>query len=486
VVLLTGVVVILLALVGVFILSGLDTADDPVVDVEVSVNESTVRITHGGGDRLALTDVRVVFGEGGTGSDGLENFTEVNGDGDGGFDGGEIRETSHGATDVIAVTVVHEPSNTVIAREVLDVATGVATSTPTPTPTPSPETLTWSSAADWDAAVSETGVVHESFGDRQADELSLGYQSTESGLVAYWPLDEDSGSMATDVSGTGNSGTITGDPGLNSDGIAGSSGYDLDGSGDYVRIPDSSSLEMSDTDAVTVSTWVNKDAVQSGWIALVQKSDRSYNLQFQNGNTPVFTIYDSNWHTADSDITAQNGRWLHLVGTFDGSTVRMYVNGTLVGTATATEIADSGGADLGIGENLDTSGREVDAQMDEVRIYDRALSSSEARSLYNATSSGSLTTGTKVYSSSRDVNRLELRNVQATRPSEVTVHVESDPDGDGTFEESSDPVTLDGSGTHSITGLATDSAEFRLRVEFDSPDVTRSPTFGGADLHSPS
>lgn len=51
----------------------------------------------------------------------------------------------------------------------------------------------------------------------------------------------------------------------------------FDGSDDHVVVPHDASLEMSDVDRVTVAAWMNKDTSQSGWTALLQKSDRSYN-----------------------------------------------------------------------------------------------------------------------------------------------------------------------------------------------------------------
>ena len=491
--LITSMIVVLAGIVGFFVLSGVDTSPEPVTDVTVEVTEQVIRISHLGGDSLASEDVEVVFDNDPVT---LSSFTEVQGDGDGRFEPGERSEIVHGTTGVISVSVVHTPTNAVLLRVDRDVPTDpTSTSAPTPTqtpgptgtptPTPTPESLTWSSVSDWDGATAEAGVVHDSYGDREAGRVELGYPATAPGLVGFWSLDEDDGSTASDASGTGNDGSIQGDPDLGTAGIAGSTAYNLDGTGDYVRVPDSASLEASDTDAVTVSAWVNKNTDQGGWTAIYQKSDRSYNLQLQNGNVPVFTVHDGGWQTANSGVTMSTGRWYHLVGTYDGSTARIYVDGNRRGTASATKIGDSGSADVGIGENLDSTGREIDARLDEVRVYDRSLSDRTVDNLSNTPTFGSITTTSRAFSAPKDVSSLELRNVQATRPSQISVTVESDFDGDATFEEASDSITLDGSGSHEITGLSTTSERFRLLVEFDSPSVTQSPTFESADLHSP-
>jgi len=59
----------------------------------------------------------------------------------------------------------------------------------------------------------------------------------------------------------------------------------------------------------------------------------------------------------------------------------------------------------------------------------------------------------------------------------------SDPDGDGTFDETSDKITLDGSGgPYDVTGLSTDSDRFRLRVTLKTSGGGTSPTFRNAEL----
>ena len=348
-------------------------------------------------------------------------------------------------------------------------------------------TAAWFSTADWDASAG-TGVVHESVGDRVADRVRLGHPASDSGQVAYWPLDEDSGTTAVDAAGS-NDGTYQNSPTLGTAGLLGTSAVDLDGSADHVVVPDDASLEMSDTDAVTVSAWVNKDSAQSGWIAILQHSDQSYNLQFETGDVPAFTVYDGGWNTASSGTSVNTGQWYHLVGTFDGSTITMYVDGTQVDTASASAIADAGGQDVGIGENLDATGRHLDARIDDVRVYDRALSSGEVSSLYQSASTGELTTGGTTYAAAFDPTTLELENVTATVPSSgtLTVYVQSDPDGDGTYEEESAGIQIaDGSGTgpYSVGGgtLSSGSADYRLRITFDTSDQTQTPVLDRVEL----
>ena len=77
------------------------------------------------------------------------------------------------------------------------------------------------------------------------------------------------------------------------------------------------------------------------------------------------------------------GAWTHIASTYDGAELRLYVNGTLVGTDLHTDTIDASGSDLYIGNRFAPSGDVGSFQglMDELRIYDTALSVSQVRSL---------------------------------------------------------------------------------------------------------
>ncbi|SNZ05679.1 Carboxypeptidase regulatory-like domain-containing protein [Natronoarchaeum philippinense] len=342
--------------------------------------------------------------------------------------------------------------------------------------------LLWDTQADWADSSRENGVVHAVFGDRQKDTIQLGYGTEESGLVGYWPLDDAGAAGVSDVSGSGNDGSQSGGLG-NASGLFGTSAYDFDGSDDAVTVPHDESIEMSDEDAVTVSAWVKKDAAQSGWVAIAQKSDQSYNLQFENGNQPTFTIYDGDWNIVNSGVSLSNDQWHHVVGTYDGSEARIYVNGTLKGTqAVSGTLANASGSPLGIGENLATGGRNLDGTIDELRLYDRALSDAEVQALYGV-QSGQYTSGWRRASRSLAVENLALTNVSASiGGGTITVTVESDTNGDGIPDETSDPVPIASYDTYDLDGLSTDADRFRLRVEMTGDTPTRSPVLSRVEV----
>ncbi len=481
VILLTAVIIILVGLVSLFLLSNVDSTPDPVADIEVDVTSSTVILTHGGGDPLPTHDVRVTFGRDGTADAPLTSFSELQGDSDGEFEGSERRQTAHNASAVISVTVVHTPTNTVLAQEFLD----VPGTTPPATPTPSPESVTWERSADWDASTARSRLIHEDYGDHNASSVELGYEPT--GPVAFWPLDEDGGSTATDIAG-GNDGTVEG-PILGGQGIVGTTSYDFDGTDDYVG--DATDLAALRTTG-SISTWIR--TTQSGDDTMWQAPGLTGVESSGDGDDVFWGWLDADGHIgiqAGNDAAAQStdpvndGTWHHVVLTRDAQSgrVEVYVDGSRDDAATSQPgTIDTPFESIGRIEDTAGSPEYFAGRIDEFRVYDRVLSGSEVTELYQTARTGSLTTGGKTFSAPREVSTLELTNVSATRPSEVTVTVESDPDGDGAFEEASDPIALDGSGTHQVTGLTTDSATFRLQISVASPDVAASPTVDTASL----
>lgn len=196
------------------------------------------------------------------------------------------------------------------------------------------------------------------------------------------------GTTWTDLSGNGNTGTLTNGPTYNS----GNGGYILfDGVNDYADITDSSSLDI--TPAVTIDTWVNFPTFTSYGGIVAKRSESSargnYYLrvgnstgQFQLGTFPNGVGHNI-WVTTKTDFATNT--WFHLVGTISGSTHKIYVNGELYfgsfgwgsGTTMATDALN-----LRIGMGYDSSGEPGNVKVGSVRIYNRALNSAEILSNY--------------------------------------------------------------------------------------------------------
>ncbi|UCC22533.1 MAG: LamG domain-containing protein [Planctomycetota bacterium] len=202
------------------------------------------------------------------------------------------------------------------------------------------------------------------------------------GLVAYWSLDEGSGTIAYDSAGD-NDGVLNGSAAWTSGQIGGALGFD--GSGDYVQVPHDDSLTL--ISAGTVAAWVNLNDSYRQAIVAKQPSTSSgnYFLFTSTGRHMGFGISNGNWtkkvwvYTPGDAITNE---WAFYVGTFDGDTVNLYENGVLVNSLpnTITPIATS--QPLYIGRWQNNSDWDCDGSIDEVMIFNRALSAAEVEQLY--------------------------------------------------------------------------------------------------------
>ncbi|MHC4581558.1 MAG: LamG domain-containing protein, partial [Planctomycetota bacterium] len=102
-------------------------------------------------------------------------------------------------------------------------------------------------------------------------------------------------------------------------------------------------------------------------------------------NNLEFVIYDGAWHVAHYPVDSSfNGAWHHLVGAYDGRALRLYVDGALkTTTPDAGCIIATNDFNLNIARNSDRTERFYDGAIDDVRIYNYALSESDIKALYS-------------------------------------------------------------------------------------------------------
>ena len=160
----------------------------------------------------------------------------------------------------------------------------------------------------------------------------------------------------------------------------------FDGVNDYVNCgPDAS---LNPTDAIRVETWIKLDAASEGKsssIPIIRRND-AYLLRRDgvvNGGYFSFFIYDgTSWELGvNSGFSPAFGVWYHIVGTYDGQHVKIYVNGRFKGSSVRTGAMPLNGNNTVIGFwNTDF----FPGLIDEVRIYNRALSKEEIKNLYFA------------------------------------------------------------------------------------------------------
>jgi glucose/arabinose dehydrogenase/chitodextrinase len=195
------------------------------------------------------------------------------------------------------------------------------------------------------------------------------------GLVAAYGFDDGSGASAADSSGNGNTGAVSGAAWATA-GRYGSA-LSFNGTSSRVVVPDADSLDL--TTALTVEAWVRPTAL-SAWrtIALKERSGGILYSLYANeaGNRPVGQVDIGGEHNALGSGVLPLDTWSHLAVTWDGTTLRLYVNGTQAGSTTVTgTLLDSSGP-LDIGGN-GVWGEYFSGLIDEVRVYNRALGDSE-------------------------------------------------------------------------------------------------------------
>lgn len=184
-----------------------------------------------------------------------------------------------------------------------------------------------------------------------------------------------------DASGNDITAYLSGSPAV-VDGRDGGQALFLSGLDDWVEVYRDRRLDITGN-TLTLDAWVRPDEDPVGDFSIVSKGDRSYALEMQDADTIEFFIYDGTWVTVTADVPADwVGSWHRVTGVYDGSALRLYVDGQQLG-----EVAYSGNVDwtqwpVNIGRNSEKhgdgwAGRTGNGSVDDVRIYDRALTPEE-------------------------------------------------------------------------------------------------------------
>jgi hypothetical protein len=196
-------------------------------------------------------------------------------------------------------------------------------------------------------------------------------------LVAAYAFNEGSGSTATDASGSGNAGTLSGT--TRTTGKYGGA-LSFNGTSDRVNVPDANSLDLN---RFTISAWVRPAVAQSGWRTAVMKEIPSSGLAYAlytNGTSPAApSVYLDNGTevgTGTGPSSLPVGAWSYVTGSYDGTTLRLYVDGVLKASKASTGTTKSSTGQLRIGGNT-IWGEWFNGALDEIRIYNRALSATE-------------------------------------------------------------------------------------------------------------
>lgn len=228
------------------------------------------------------------------------------------------------------------------------------------------------------------GIASVSHGERL---LSLLLSSGPRQEVGRWVFDEGTGTATADSTGNGNNGTLTGA------GMTWVSGHknlaiDFPGTGTpRILVPDDPELDI--TAALTLMAWIRPDVL--GTARIINKAENGvtdgYELSLASGGVAFFRINQftsGNTYRVDA-LTSYptTGAWQHIAGTFDGTDIRIYIDGSLEATVSAIgQTIAANALDLAIGAEHDgTLG--LNGAIDQAHIYNIALDATAIQAVIN-------------------------------------------------------------------------------------------------------
>jgi hypothetical protein len=224
------------------------------------------------------------------------------------------------------------------------------------------------------------------------------------GLIGWWTFDgKNMVSNVKDSSGQGNNGTLVNFGATSTAIVTGKAGQALkfNGTNSYVSIAAPSTLDFLSTNKYTWSAWVNYKSIGNGLIQcylskdpVSPPKDSGFNLCLtQTANTADLQVCVAGGSTTCASgltLNLPSGQWEHLVVVYDGaSNWKIYVNGIYKGTEVLTVTSETfANYFIGAGQKNATQFQTPDlyfkGMIDDVRVYNRALSATEVQQLYNS------------------------------------------------------------------------------------------------------
>lgn len=200
-------------------------------------------------------------------------------------------------------------------------------------------------------------------------------------LIGWWKFDEAGGRIAMDASGNGHHGQVIGDPKWQPGKVGPC--LRLDGSGDCINCGSDPAFNI--TDAVTLAVWIRIESPDENpqYATILGKGHNSWRIRSRRKGGVIFDCFgldtgDASFDSIRSKKSVGDDHWHHIAGVYDGRRLLMYIDGNLDSSVTATGTTGPNESDLLIGGSWH-------GLIDDVRIYNRALSADEIIELYNNT-----------------------------------------------------------------------------------------------------
>jgi regulation of enolase protein 1 (concanavalin A-like superfamily) len=291
--------------------------------------------------------------------------------------------------------------------------------------------------------------------------------STSNGLIASYAVNEGTGSVVSDSSGTGPAGTIT------------NAAWTNGRYGQGVSFAGNGEVNFGDVDltgSFTVMGWLQTRSLYSGTCGSFVMKMYDYGFEICGGQLYAGVAGQQclDWQRRQDPDGLDLNVWRHVALTYDGSTVRMYFDGSLVNSATGAHTTNNN--PLLFGHWFPGAGEYFDGLVDEVRLYSRVLTAAEIQTDMNTPISG--TTGNKAPT----VTLTSPANgASFTAPTNITLTASAS-DTDGTiarveFYNGTTLLNADTTSAYSFTWSSVAAGTYSLRaVAYDNSGASATST----------
>jgi len=197
------------------------------------------------------------------------------------------------------------------------------------------------------------------------------------GLVAFYPFNGDANDATTNGNhGAAQNALLT----TNRFGVP-NAAYRLSGFTDsYIQVADSPTMKI--TDAITLAAWINFEQGGDTHPRIINKYVYElFTYETTENRRLAFSCRDVGI-VASSEEVVHAGRWTFVAGSYDGRTLLLYVDGEPVAEAGATGPIPASDVEMNLGRNAQNNADNYQGAIDDVRIYNRALSAAEIRALF--------------------------------------------------------------------------------------------------------
>ena len=205
--------------------------------------------------------------------------------------------------------------------------------------------------------------------------LAGNWNSLDPSLIGWWKFDELLADQAIDSTGNGNSGILQGNTRKVASEMGGA--IELDGDGDFIAVSNESNFDI--TKAITLAAWV-KVAAPKNNMTIISKGGSFCFYRDYNFNRLTFSCAGIG-RAVTGSMNIFDLKWHHVAAIYDGTTQYIYVDGELDKTRSASGSITPNDENVLIGNGSVISDSEWWGEIDDVRIYDRALSQEELRNI---------------------------------------------------------------------------------------------------------